>query len=232
MEWADLLICANSRMDGGHCVAGLRTDGGGWVRPVWEDGVSLADRECSLGFWRGQVRPLQVVRLPLERALPEPYHPEDWLLGPGRWRFVRAATADDFDLLRSRMPCQPRLPLPHGRVELSALRARPLTHSLVVLRAPGAMAERQARADRRPRFLVHLDEGVYRSLPVTDAAVIKRMGRLAEGVCNLASLCRIPPEHLAVVVSVTRPFAAREGDPLCCYHVVAAVMNVPPATGG
>ncbi len=28
------IIClANSRKNGGHCVAGLRMDGGGWLRP-------------------------------------------------------------------------------------------------------------------------------------------------------------------------------------------------------
>lgn len=34
MAALDIICLANSRKHGGRCVAGLRTDGGGWLRPV------------------------------------------------------------------------------------------------------------------------------------------------------------------------------------------------------
>src|SRR6266850_2762793 len=35
MPLVDLICLANSNKMGGRCIAGLRTDGGGWVRLAW-----------------------------------------------------------------------------------------------------------------------------------------------------------------------------------------------------
>ena len=94
-------IClANSRKHGGRCVAGLRPDGGGWLRLVSRDRAgTLSNRHYTLkdGAEAGL---LDLIEVETSAARPEPHHPEnlvvgrqrgwivDWILGPPQLRLV------------------------------------------------------------------------------------------------------------------------------------------------
>lgn len=88
----DILCLANSWKHGGACIAGVRMDTGEWVRPVTDaaDGT-LPYGKCRLTNGR-EIRPLDVVRIPVVRHAPKPFQPENWLVGPGSWQLCGTHT--------------------------------------------------------------------------------------------------------------------------------------------
>ncbi|HVC31522.1 MAG TPA: hypothetical protein VND24_10070, partial [Steroidobacteraceae bacterium] len=93
MPEIELICLANSRKLVGRCVAGLRTDGGGWVRPVRDslDGM-LFPQDYDLGD-RQEAALLDVIRVPVSAPRPEFHQPENWLHTAGRWELVRRIPA-------------------------------------------------------------------------------------------------------------------------------------------
>jgi hypothetical protein len=80
----DIICLANSRKHGGHCVAGLRLDGGGWLRPVgvaadgvlWPDDYTLTNGS--------EARTLDVIRVGLRTPRPAIHQPENWVINGTR----------------------------------------------------------------------------------------------------------------------------------------------------
>lgn len=82
----EIICLANSRKHGGKCVAGLRTDGKGWVRPARQDGP-LSRRDCILEDG-SEVEVLDVIKIDLISPKPELHQPENWLIGKKPWKLV------------------------------------------------------------------------------------------------------------------------------------------------
>lgn len=83
------IIClANSRKNGGHCVAGLRMDGGGWLRPVGvsPDGI-LWPRDYTLKGG-AEARPLDVIRVGVCKPRPAIHQPENWVIDRTTWSLL------------------------------------------------------------------------------------------------------------------------------------------------
>ena len=75
MPWVDLICLANSRKHGERCVAGLRLDGRGWVRPISDaDDGRLFRPQYTFSDGR-EFGLLDVVRVPLLGAAPAPFQP-------------------------------------------------------------------------------------------------------------------------------------------------------------
>jgi hypothetical protein len=86
MPLVDLICLANSTKLGGRCVAGLRLDGNGWVRPIASETAhgQLYSRHYRL---EGDAEPevLDVIGVDLVEYRPMPDQPENWLIGPKPW---------------------------------------------------------------------------------------------------------------------------------------------------
>ncbi len=83
------IICmANSRKLGGRCVAGLRLDGGGWIRPVAPTPEGTLYRSTCTLNGRTEVRPLDVIEVDVARPRPDPHQPENWVLTNRRWKLL------------------------------------------------------------------------------------------------------------------------------------------------
>lgn len=93
-----ILCLANSRKPSGRCVAGREIGGGAgpWIRPVSArpgEEVSEHERQYEDG---SDPRVLDVVDIPLIRAVPHACQTENWLLDPDRyWRRDRRVGWDE-----------------------------------------------------------------------------------------------------------------------------------------
>ena len=135
MPTFEIVCLANSRKWHGRCVAGLRTDGAGWLRPIGpgEYGVlhsyhyTLADNT--------QARVLDVLRIACSRSASTPHHPEDWLAVPAPWQLVsRPAPAGQIAWLRGLLTDDPFLQHnSRDRIAYDALLTRPITSSLALV---------------------------------------------------------------------------------------------------
>src|SRR5436853_5576752 len=82
----DLICLANSNKMRGRCVAGLRVDGKGWIRPIAPDTdhgqFFLHHFQLDDG---SEPKVLDLIRLNLAHTQPVPGQPENWVVGKERW---------------------------------------------------------------------------------------------------------------------------------------------------
>ncbi|MBI2302662.1 MAG: hypothetical protein HYU66_27465 [Armatimonadetes bacterium] len=164
---AEIICVARSHMNLGWCVAGLRTDGEGWIRPVNED-MEEPLRPDQIRLGPGRLPYVgDVCRVPLLRPLQQPYQPENWLVGRQPWRLVRAWTAEDIALCIECIESGPNLlDSPGDSVPAAAVWGQAVRASLAIVAPKDAECYVRER-DGRPRMLFAL-EGVDYDLAVTD----------------------------------------------------------------
>ena len=219
-EIIEMLCLANSRKLGGRCIAGLRTDGGGWIRPVGvgEKGI-VGPAQYRINHY-GEVWSLDVVRMGTVKPVPCSYQPENVLLTGKPWLMVNrpadretalplinAALAHDAALLGNT----------HDRVGEGAL----LEASLAILFPEdvrwriqtGSQGKRQTRA-------VFLHTGTEYALSVTDPVIERRLQNLPEGDHDNRAAW-LDGKCLLFTISLGEPFAG------FCYKLVAGVIVLP-----
>lgn len=89
MPIIDLICLANSRKHSGRCIAGLATNGSGWIRPV----SSTLDGTLFSYHYRlndgSDVQLMDIVRVELVQPRPEVHQPENWVIGQSKWRLIQ-----------------------------------------------------------------------------------------------------------------------------------------------
>jgi hypothetical protein len=225
MPDVEFLCLANSRKLQGRCVAGLRLDGGGWIRPVsgsLEGTLYSADythdrgAECAL---------LDVLRVPVTEPRPDPHQPENWVIGPGQWRLAGRLTFDEaLPYLGAARVAGPTLLGNVGdRVPYAPLEREPAAASLAIVE-PEALEWRiatGARGNRQTRARFRLGRASY-DLSITDPVLERRLAHLPVGVHPRVAAGISDRSRAFLTVSLGEPF---HGD---CYKLVAAV--VAPAS--
>jgi len=225
MATTDVICLANSCKHGGRCVAGLRMDGGGWVRPVSTEpeGVLQAwhytlasGREAAL---------LDVLRMRLVCPQPDPHHPENWLMDTGQWEpAARGGLPQMLEILQQNVTTGPELlGGAESRIEYEALLRAPAAASLALVQPQELhwrIEESPQMGKRRTRAAFALDGAPY-NLPLTDPVWLKRLAVLPVG-CHPHEAAE---QKMLLTVSLSEPFA---GDGFC-YKLVAAVIELPVA---
>ncbi|SPF43417.1 conserved hypothetical protein [Candidatus Sulfopaludibacter sp. SbA4] len=106
----DILCLANSNKMRGSCIAGLRLDGGGWIRPVartphgelYPAHYILQDGSCPQLFDR--------IRISFIERRAVAHQPENWLIADQPWQLVsRGLSAEYAPLLQSHLINRPAL---------------------------------------------------------------------------------------------------------------------------
>lgn len=215
-----LLLClANSRKLGGRCIAGLRIDGGGWIRPVAEfpDGT-LYPANYLLNDGSGP-QLLDVIEIGLSRPRPASYQPENWVIDSSPWHLVRrpgyhqeiAMMWDNviednriFGTQGDRVPANESVRSSLALIRVCDLRWR-ITYFL---------------GKRRTRALFSTCEQDY-DLAVTDSVIEHILIHLEEGVHPISAAPGFAPEQeVLLTVSLGEPF---QGD---CYKLIAGIIRL------
>lgn len=223
MPSMEIICLANSRKLGGRCIAGLRTDGGGWVRPVAEDEEGTLFLQ-HFGLQEGSVpHLLDVLQVPLAAPHPRPYQPENWVVGPGQWKLVdRPANQSIHSLLKSHLVTGPELLGGWSdRIPLWRLELEPAKASLALI-APAELRWQiiaTPSGKRQTRAVFEL-KGTSYNLAVTDPRWEARLSHLTAGTYDSESHQQ---GRILLTVSLGEPYDLD----LCCYRLVAAVIQVP-----
>ncbi|MBE9221771.1 hypothetical protein IQ215_03595 [Cyanobacterium stanieri LEGE 03274] len=89
MPKVEIICLANSKKLGGRCIAGIRTDGKGWIRPVGSnnnDGTLFANDYTLSNGSEPQI--LSVIQIAISTPKPQLYQPENWLTERIPWQLV------------------------------------------------------------------------------------------------------------------------------------------------
>ena len=214
----EVICLANSWKHGGRCVAGLRLDGGGWVRPVSREPEGVLQPWHYTLATGGEAALGDILRMRLTQPLPDPHHPENWLIDYGLWDLVaRPLPPLAREVLwHSLTPGPDLLGDCEDRIAYAALEKRPAPTSLALVHPEGLswqIRQHPASGKRQTRAVFCLGGAGY-NLPVTDPVRLKSLASCPVG-CY--------PEYgtqTLLTVSLSEPFA-RDG---FCYKLVAAVL--------
>jgi hypothetical protein len=225
MATVEVICLANSWKHGGRCIAGLRTDGGGWIRPVSTgSGGILQSRHYTLARGR-EAALLDVLQICLLNPQPALHHPEDWLLDAGQWeQSMQFSPSTIRAFLQRNLTVGPELlGNTDGKIAYSLFQQKSAGASLALIQpeAISWLIEKSAATGRRKvRVIFALAGGLY-NLPLTDPVWQKRLAALPDG-CHSWKEGR---RELLLTISLGEPFG-REG---YCYKLVAGVIALPPA---
>lgn len=211
------LIClANSRRDGGRCIAGIDADSGQWIRPVPRGGGAIPEEKTFLG---GKLfAPLDIIELDVDApTYTTRYQCENRQLKNWNWRL--AGRVDARDVI---MYCSQGGLILHGPgkiVEPAELDRLPPVKwtSLQLIHSANVTFEPDPRKTLRwqARFSPGLSGPTY-CLTITDPEATIRLNKRE----------KIKPECL-LTVSLTEPKELIEfGKPELCYKIVAAVIEL------
>ncbi|SRR5216683_2832002 len=207
---------------GGRCVAGI-TRSGDWVRPVSPDtdGI-LYPRHYFLGDGSATAV-LDIIRLEVAAARPEPHQPENWEVTAAQWQrlghlqpteardFLRAHAITGPDLLGNRA----------DRVPHQYLTEHPGAASLCVIQPAGLQwrvtSSRNGRRQTRASFVF---AGTPYDLSVTDQIWEGRLRDLPCGGPKQAAASTASREETFLTISLSEPFNDS------CFKLVAAVIEL------
>ncbi len=227
----EIICLANSRKRQGRCIAGIRTDAQGWIRPVgWTKDGGLTPNN----YWLdddSEPQTLDVIQFACARPHPSPYHPEDWILAPSAWKLIqRPAGMSYVDLLRRNLTVGPAL---FGdtldKIPAAQFQDRPAESSLALIAPENLRWQIGERDDKRSVTAQFSLCGAAYALRLTDPFYEHRMERLPVGVYPRRAAGISDSATVWLTVSTSEPFqktAAREPH---CHKLVAAVIALPGA---
>ena len=228
MPILDFVCLANSRKMGEHCVAGIRTDGAGWIRPVSNsaDG-ELTTQQCRLSDGTQPV-PLDIVRVEVTQHRPKAHQPENWLVAGTPWELVgkikpaeaylqlQPVLAAGSDLLGNQL----------DRVSQASIAQGPVAASLALVEPASIQwhVTTNNRGSKRTRCILRLASVAY-DLAVTDPLIEQRAAGLLIGAHPLTALGFAAGSRVLLCVSLGEPFYGDwvHGD---CFKLVAGVISV------
>lgn len=223
MPEVEIVCLANSRKMSGRCVAGLRTDGGGWIRPI----SNLPDGSFSPSSYTldtgHEIALLDVVRISLIEPRPEPHQPENWLNERVTWRLVRRLAADEAGRLLppACIPGPAIFGTAGDRIPFATFLQQPLAASLALIE-PRSIAWHVTtgyRGNRQTRARFEFGGAAY-NLSVTDPHFEQRLALLDQGIHPREAASIAAHDRVLFTVSLGEPFGT-EGH---CFKLVAAVI--------
>jgi Dual OB-containing domain len=227
MGYVEIVCLANSYKMGGRCIAGLRLDGGGWVRPVAADTDhgQLYRRHWMLND-RSEPEVLDVIRIDLSAPRPIPGQPENWALGKNPWILTsRGCEPALCDTLRTAIVPGPFL-LGSSTGQTTERYAARLTDSLALIRPANLKwhLSRDIYGRPQPRLRFELRNQRY-NLPVTDPAWITRIVR----TLHESQASEQTQEAFGIAKDATVLLTISLAEPLkgVCYKLVAGIIVMP-----
>jgi len=219
----EIICLANSRKPSGRCIAGLRTKGEGWIRPVTKDGA-LSRRHYVL---ENNTDPmlLDILRIHLQTPVPKPYQPENWLVGAKPWSLIQRPAEDKYSyLLNQYINVGPELfGDTSDRIKVEEFTITPAKASLTLIFpinvrwqiTTSYTGNRQTRA----WFLLN---GVHYDLVVTDPLWEDKLKPFTHGIYSSEQIGLKKEQRVLFTISLGGPLRGE-----ICFKLVAAVIILP-----
>jgi len=202
MQKKRIVCLANSKKLGASCVAGIDLESRAWIRPLGsgEQGAITAREQTFADGTRP--RPLDIIDVPLDGAVPQPAQPENWRLAAGRWDRVDRLDRNEARALLSDMAINtPLFGTDERSIPVADIQVSGVDSSLAVVRPKNLMWKTKVWEDEPKIRALFRHAGGRHHLPVTDRAW------LAEHVeDDDAELDRLSRQETFLVVSLGEPY--------------------------
>lgn len=223
MPKIEIVCLANSRKLQGRCLAGLRTDGQGWIRPV-AAGSDGTLHPIHYNLQDGsEPRLLDLISVGFSRQQPEPHQPENWLIDSLPWQLIaRPAPVAVLQNLNPPPVIGPGLFGNFGdRINYATFALAPSASSLAVVTPENLQWNIKTSYSGNRQIKANFTlSGAFYSLSVTDPVWVQRLDHLAHGLHPVAAAQLEAGQFLIFVLSLGEPASWDN----CCYKLVAGVL--------
>ena len=189
----EIICLASSTKHRGLCIAGLKTDGSGWLRPISirEDGA-LYPSDYLLDLVNRPPQVFDILRIEcLEHRL-KPHQPENWVITKEKWQLIGSLKQRELiEIIKPEIDRNAKSEHLFGnssdRVEYELLQQNPAPHSLAYIKPKNIIwivGEYQGRKNYRAKFT--LANNSY-DLKITDPDWKARMDKAELPVGNYSS---------------------------------------------
>lgn len=219
------MVClANSEKHGDRCIAGVRLDSGGWLRPVSDDngsGLLETQYETVSGH---HPEPLDIISVELDHQRPLYHQPENWVISSDSWELVdtklnhQAKLALNVALQREgHILCDTDYAIPRQE-----LRDMPVFRSLTLVSPsdPEFYVREKDSSSFQPRTTFKFDGHEY-DFPITDPRWRQQANE--GGIGSLPS-AKIVDEGEKILFTISLGQAHSETKK--CYKIVAAIFAI------
>lgn len=220
----EMVCLANSEKHGDRCLAGVRLDTGGWLRPVSDDtgaGLIEAQYETASGH---HPEPLDIIQVELGRQRPKYHQPENWVISGESWELLETELHDQA-LMAINTALQREGHILHDTapaIPKRELKDMPVFRSLTLVcpTNPEFYVREKDYGSVQPRTAFEFDGNEY-DLPITDPKWRQRARE--DGTGSLPSAEAVDEdEEILFTISLGE---ANEKDKRC-YKIVAAIFTM------
>jgi len=218
----DILCLANSEKHGQRCLAGVRIDTGGWIRPVSTEGGGALFEDQYTAECGKVAQPLDSVRIRFDQYSPKYHQPENWLISKQESLELLGSELNKLQLLALNTALQREGKIfsternSRSKIELKDSLS---TQSLTLIRPQNAQFYINTSSNNnQPRTEFDFD-GHHYDFPITDPRWRQRVR--SENPRDLPSINDLDNnEDLLFTISLGEEF---EGH---CYKIVAAIFSL------
>lgn len=219
----DILCLANSEKHGERCIAGVRLDTGGWIRPVSTRGGGALFEDHYTTECGKITQPLDTVRVYFDQYSPRYHQPENWVISKDQsWELI------DTELKKPQLLALNTALQREGKIFSTERNSSPKvelkeslsTCSLTVIQPqnPTFYIDTSGDENNQPRTKFEFD-GHHYDFPITDPRWRQRVNRDNPG--ELPSVDALDTnKKVLFTVSLGEAY---EGN---CYKIVAAIFSV------
>ena len=222
----ELICLANSYKRRGRCIAGIRTDERGWIRPHAHTTYGELYPEHYLLNDGSEPRILDLVRINFESSQPQPHQPENWRIANDPWRLISRPAPAFLAILLSNLVEGPAI---FGdtdrRIHVRSFDANPARSSLALVEPSQLQwsVERSSYNSRQPRACFRL-QGARYNLPVTDPHFVRILSQLDCGRHEVAACGLRQDQRVLLVIGLSEVFPPEEG--YYCYKIVVGILPI------
>jgi hypothetical protein len=236
MPTFEFVCLANSLKNGGRCIAGFKTDGSGWFRPVsYSSDGTLYPEHYTLTNGE-EPKLFDILRVNCKKASPKPHQPENWIISNKQWQKVGNPTRQELNrLLVSEINQASNSSLllnSHGdRIEYQNIPKNYTQTSLCLIKPNRIMWRVETYETRKYKALFWIKNTSY-TLAITDLHWKSILEKLPDGdytsdqVINKLVLKNYDPNQFILTISLGEPFKPWQETIYYCFKLVAAVTNL------
>lgn len=244
MPTFEIICLASSNKNSGRCIAGLKTDGSGWLRPVSEepDGT-LYPEHYILDIGR-EPKLFDIFEVECSVPCAECHQPENWIIRPKKWRFIASPSVELLtQILRPELDKSDRLAGFFGnasdRVNYDFLQKKPAQYSLLYIKPQCIKWEVQEYQKNKRYRAIFISNNIEYNLRITDPqwklkmdqAQLSRGRYSSDQIIDKLNLVDFTAEGFRFTVSLGEPFTPAGHSQKYCFKLIAAVINVTKIIG-
>jgi hypothetical protein len=238
----EIICLANSRKNKGRCIAGLKTDGSGWLRPVSTQSDGRLDQDNYILDTDHEPQIFDILEIECSEHSPECHQPENWLITQKKWRFVGFPDRQKLtEVLKPELDksavLQELLGNSSDRVDYELLQQNPIQNSLIYVKPQSInWVVQEYSGKKRYRSIFTTSNKIQYDLRITDPDWESRMAELpvgnysADEVVDRLSLVDFTADGFRFTISLGEPFIPTGDDRRYCFKMIAAVINTTPIT--